>query len=384
MLGWEFPPFISGGLGVHCFELCRQLALRGHSIDFFLPKHSQTPLVPHENVNLIEVPFSVSFTPYSRPASVLPGNYGSDFLSQVKAYSSAAAEAVVGQRKKYDLVHNHDWMTVEAAGAVKNVLGLPLVFTVHSTEYDRSPTPWGYLLDLEKQGVKQSDLVITVSERMKQRLVELGADATRTRVVYNGVDFSKYQLIRPSGKKFFTVLFLGRLVPQKGPEFFLRAAQRVLEKKDNVRFVLVGEGSMLPVLIQLSFDLGIHEHVQFTGFVPEEIQRKAYSSSDVFVMPSVSEPFGITALEAMASGTPCIVSKTSGVSEIALNCLKVDFWDVDKMARYIIACLEYPELSSVLSALERNEAASFNWDSTAEKTESAYKEVLANCGVLLG
>jgi len=251
------------------------------------------------------------------------------------------------------------------------------VLTMHSTEYDRNPVPWNWISDIESHGVKTADRIIAVSGKMKALLSEkFNADPGRVSVIYNGIDVAKYRKKDNGVRKEKLVLFLGRLTHQKGPEQFLRAAKKVLKHERNARFLVVGEGGLLPRLISLSIELGIADKVSFWGFVPEEEKRSIYSMCDAYVMPSVSEPFGISALEAMASGTPCIISKNSGVSEIAKNCLLVDFWDVDEMASQILALLRYPSMSRVMSSHEMKDAEGLGWQETAKKTIRVYNEVL--------
>jgi len=293
----------------------------------------------------------------------------------VRAYNAALARALRAS-EKYSLIHNHDWITVEGAGEARRALGLPIVFTVHSTEYERSPWPWREIIEIEKTGLAQAERVITVSNLMKDRLLSMGAKEEKIRVIYNGVDFEKFEKKKPVEGKEKIVLFLGRLVEQKGPENFLRAAALVAALEPSARFVIIGEGDLLPSLISQAISLGISDRVSFLGYVPDEIQRIAYARSDVFVMPSVSEPFGITALEAMASGTPCIVSKSSGVSEAVRACLKVDFWDVEEMASKILNLLRYPLARKALGEMEMAAAMSFSWERTARDTIEVYKEVV--------
>lgn len=382
MLGWEFPPMISGGLGVHCYELSKRLGQSGISIDFYLPKRSSN--VPHpklENVRMVEVA-ATSLSPYqghSSSASTMGDeNYGRDFMREVSLYNAECA-ALLARSGRYDLVHFHDWMTVRAGISIKSGHGVPLVFTVHSTEYDRAPFPWSEIANMELEGTRSADRVIAVSGKTRERLVAMGAPLEKIRVVYNGVDFGNFEHHsqgEDGQKREKVVLLLGRLSEQKGVSQFLRAARRVLDETDEVRFVIAGTGPLLPQLINLAIELGIIGKVSFVGHISEPEKKSAYAASDVFVMPSVSEPFGITALEAMASGTPCIISKTSGVSEIANNCLKVDFWDVDGMAEKIIACLKYGPLARMLSEKGMDEARLFGWDRTASETLKVYGEVM--------
>ncbi|MDI6903148.1 MAG: glycosyltransferase family 4 protein [Methanocellales archaeon] len=371
MLGWEFPPFRSGGLGVHCYELTHHLVNKGVSIDFYMPKTGHK-IRSEGSVNIIEIGAEPSLSPYSRGN---PKNkvYDLDFFDAVDRYNARCVEIVKGD---CDLVHCHDWITIRAGIQLKKLTGKSLIFTVHSTEYDRTGNinPLGWIVDIEKEGIKKADRIITVSKRMKGRLIELyGADPDKIKVIYNGVNLARFMGKKRAGEKI--VLFLGRLTTQKGPEFFIRAAERVLEKEPDAKFIVCGTGDLLPRLIKLTIDLGLMDKVTFTGFVSDEEVAKLYSISDVYVMPSVSEPFGITVLEAMSSGTPTIISKESGVSEALAHCLKVDFWDVNELANKIIALLRYRPLNHHLSENGIDEAREFTWETTADKTFALYKEV---------
>lgn len=379
MLGWEFPPFVSGGLGVHCYELTKEFVKRGVEIDFYMPRRKNEELDPElPGINIIQVDSSI-LNPYTHVKEELKETYGWSFFQAVQKYNNTCGKAVekFGKEEEYDLVHSHDWLTTQTAAYAKKILKIPYVFTIHSTEYDRSPSnQWRDVLALERLGLRNADRVITVSNRMRGQLLKMGAPREKIRVIYNGVDFEKFDKKKFEKRKKKTVLFLGRLTEQKGVVQFIHAAKMVLEKEKDARFVIVGQGPMLPHLIKLTLDLGIADRVSFTGYIPEEQQRKAYALSDVFVMPSVSEPFGIVALESIASGTPCIVSKTSGVSEVLKNCLKVDFWDVDDMAMKIIALFRYSVLAETLSKRGMVEVERFNWGITAEQTLDVYNELL--------
>lgn len=380
MLGWEFPPMISGGLGVHCYELSKRLGQLGVSIDFYMPKRKSNAAHPKlKNVRIIEVAATShsSYHHFHSSGAIGDENYGLDFMREVSQYSADTAAALMSHGGRYDLVHFHDWMTVRAAKALGRV---PRVFTVHSTEYDRAPHPWQEIVNIELEGALTANRVIAVSGATKERLVSMGAPAEKIRVVYNGVDFDNFEhsAIKDTSetKREMIVLLLGRLSEQKGVAQFLRAARRVLDEVSGVRFVIAGTGPLMPYLINTAIELGIIDKVSFLGHISEAEKKRLYAASDVFVMPSVSEPFGITTLEAMASGTPCIISKTSGVSEIAGNCLKVDFWDIDGMAEKIVACLKYKPLARTLSEKGRDEARLFGWDKTAKETLKVYKEAM--------
>ena len=384
MLGWEFPPFISGGLGVHCFELTRALCRRGVEIDFFMPLSGKAVFASCPNLRIIEVA-KTELRPYlfiSKRGQA--AGYGQNLIRAVEEYSLRCASAVEEENKarRYDLLHAHDWLTANAAAGAKGKTSLPLVQTFHSTEYDRTSWPWDYILNIEKSAAKRADLVIAVSRRTREMVAKLGADKAKVRVVYNGVDREKFACAKiphqmmPGASKKRVVLFLGRLTEQKGPVQFLHAAKKVLSVYPDTVFAVAGKGEMLPLLISMSLELGISQNVRFLGYVPEEDQEKIYKIADVYVMPSTSEPFGITALEAMSSGVPVIVSRTSGVAEIAKSAIKVDFWDINAMAQKIVAVLKYRPLSIAMSRMSSEESKIFSWDRTAEETLKVYGEAL--------
>ena len=251
-------------------------------------------------------------------------------------------------------------------------MGIPLILTVHSTEYDRSgwlyPNDW--FINIEREGMEKADKIIAVSHFTKRVIVEkYGINPDKITVVHNAV----YPI--GEGRKQNIVLFLGRLTIQKGPEYFLRAAKKVLEYED-CRFVVAGMGEMLPRLIEEAIILGIANNVIFTGLLTEDEVKHIYSIASVYVMPSVSEPFGITALEAVSAGTPVIVSKTAGVSEAFNNCLRVDFWDTNEMTNKIVSLLRYEPLWNTLAEHGKREIELFTWNRVAENTLDVYKEVV--------
>lgn len=362
MIGWEYPPFKVGGLGTHCYGLTHGLADKNVHIDFFMPKLRKKVKSDNKNIKIIEVGETEVF-PYDRPDDK---ELGGKFFDAVYRYNDLLVQRVKG---KYDLIHCHDWLTMKAAVSLKEKLGVPLVLTVHSTEYDRSgwiyPNQW--FIDIEREGMQKADRIIAVSEFTKRVVVEkYGINPDKITVVHNAV----YPI--GEGEKRNLVLFLGRLTIQKGPEFFLKTAKKVLQYED-ARFVIAGIGDMMPRLIEQAVHLGISNKVIFTGKLTEEEVKHIYKISSIYVMPSVSEPFGITALEAISAGTPTIVSKSAGVSEVLKNCFKVDFWDTDEMANKIIALLRYDSLRDAMRQSSKREIQLFTWDRVAERTLQVYR-----------
>jgi len=378
MLGWEFPPAKTGGLGTHCYELVKNLGLKNISVNLLIPKRSQNVKHNIPNVEIEEIG-SVSIMPYNSTKEstiTFEKGYGWNFFKEVEAFNKKCVETAL--KKKFDIIHCHDWMTINAGIEIKKKTGKPLVFTMHSTEYDRTANiyPLNSIVEVEKKGIQEADLVITVSKQMKQQLIErYGADEKKIEVIYNGINASKYFGLTQKERKNI-VLFLGRLTDQKGPYFFLHTAKKVLEKKNDVTFVVAGQGDKLPELIKQSIDLGIGDHVIFTGYLTEEEINYAYAMASVYVMPSVAEPYGITALEAIASGTPVIVSKNAGVAEEIKHCFKVDFWDTHEMADKIIGILNYPVLGECMRKNGYNEIQRFGWNRTADQTIEVYRSLL--------
>jgi glycogen(starch) synthase len=366
MIGWEYPPFKVGGLGTHCYGLTHGLADYGVAIDFYMPKTSKRVNSAHKQIHIIEVGESQVY-PYDR---LEEKELESQFFESVYRYNDLLEQKVKGT---YDLIHGHDWLTMKAGVRLKEKLGIPLVLTIHSTEYDRSgwlhPNQW--FIDIEQEGMKKADLLIAVSEFTKKIMIEkYRIPSEKIQVIHNAVSPMGV------GKKQKIVLFLGRLTIQKGPEFFLATAKRVLELEKDVKFVVAGSGEMLPSLINKAVDLGISDKVFFTGKLTENEVKHIYRIASVYVMPSISEPFGITALEAISAGTPTIVSKASGVSEAFQNCFKVDYWDIDEMANKIIALLRYPPLRQTMRENGAKEILLLTWEKVAKQTLVQYKNVI--------
>lgn len=441
MLGWEFPPYVSGGLGRHCYELTRSMAAKGTKVIFFMPKKGANIKVP--GIDIVGVspkgkrrgkgkrqeseggeystdiltPYPISpYGPgYAKPGApeispyvytgpvpsggVPPGewmtseegqeesgeqesyeqeNYPLNFFEAVMAYNrSAVMEAL---DRDFDVIHAHDWITMPAAVEIKRRTGKPLVVTVHSTEYDRTANiyPMEWIVSIEHHGVKNADRVIAVSQMTKEQLIEKhGVDENKIRVVYNAVNPQEYKA-HPKEKDEKLVLFAGRLTNQKGPIFFLRTAREVLDHRPDmkIKFVVCGKGDLLPHLIEEAIHMGLSGNVSFTGYIPDNDLVRLYNDADVYVLPSVSEPFGITVLEAMAARTPVIVSKTSGVSEVIKHCFRVDFWDTNEMSNKIISILEHDSLKNCMTHNAELEADHFDWKEVADQTLKVYRELM--------
>lgn len=366
MIGWEYPPFKVGGLGTHCYWLTHSLAEHGVEVHFFVPKREKEIVVNKKNLKVVEIGIARVY-PYDR---IEYGSIEGNFFSSINVYNKLCAEKINGN---YDLIHVHDWLTMRAGVQLKEKLKIPLIVTIHSTEYDRCGwlNPNLHLIEIEKEGMEAADRIIAVSHFTKKVIIEkYGIPKDKVRVVHNAVN-----QVGENGKKRKIVLFLGRLTIQKGAEFFLKAAKRVLDK-ENCLFVVAGGGYMLPRLIDLSIKLGISNKVMFTGPLTDEEVKHLYRISSVYVMPSVSEPFGITALEAASAGAATIVSKSAGVKEVLKHCLTVDFWDTEEMANKIVALLRYPPLHRTIVKNAKKELDFLTWDRTAQKTIEVYMEVV--------
>jgi len=420
MLGWEFPPFISGGLGTACYGLTKAMDQLGIKVTFVLPKMVESKYATHvkllspssqmtgafsvselKNVRFRAVPSHLQ--PYLTPADYqkkikeilqlkkLPGgtltaasqfigraDYSGNMYAEVHRYATVAAQ--LARNEQFDIVHAHDWMTYPAAVAVAAISGKPLIVHVHSTEFDRSGEHVNQMIyDIERKGMEQADKVIAVSHFTRNIITSrYGINSEKVEVVYNGVEHNAKSSLAEThiDKNEKIVLFLGRITMQKGPEYFLSAAKKVLEIMDNVKFVMVGSGDMMHRAIEMAAGLGIGHKVLFTGFLRGEDVQKIYKMADLYVMPSVSEPFGIAPLEALEHDVPVIISKQSGVSEVLTHALKVDFWDVNEIANKIIAVLKYPPLGITLRQHGNFEARKLRWIDAAAKCVKIYEEML--------
>jgi glycosyltransferase involved in cell wall biosynthesis len=481
MLGWEFPPFISGGLGTACYGLTRALSAQDVKVLFVLPRPADSQWVGHvkilspssviraepassngggagtgggggggvgggwrveggadvgggggaerregvvaegfENVEFRAVmagarsPYhqssgagAVGETRYSNPGALTTGlpeaggrsgerggdegggggggggggesnDYDGDVIGQAEAYKRHCLE--MAAHEDFDVIHAHDWMTYPAGLEIARQTGKPLLIHVHSTEFDRSGEQvHSQIYEIERRGMHGADRVLCVSSLTKNLCVHrYGLPEEKAEVVYNGIESNGTSQPRTTIKKDDKiVLFLGRITMQKGPEYFVAAARKVLEKIDNVKFVMAGSGDQVKLVTDLAQRMGVDHKFLFTGFLRGKDVEKVFDMADVYVMPSVSEPFGIAPLEAINHDVPVIISKSSGVSEVLAHALKVDFWDIDEMANKIVAVLRHPPLSQTLREQADLEVRGLTWAGAATRCAQAYERALA-------
>ena len=382
MVGWEWPPNHTGGLGVHSFEISKELTRLGHRITFLTPFGG--PFTPVEGVTFRfpgGPPATTGTTPPAidfPPAYWAGGTPDSPFMDATDGYNVWIS--LLEGLGPVDVVHVHDWFGTVGARALAQRLDVPLVMSVHSTEYDRSlGHPWQHILDREQVGIDAATRVIAVSRHLRQQIIDrYHADPGKMRVIYNAVRPSaRLERIDPAKR---VVLYVGRLAVMKGVDTYLRAAARIAAKFPDVLFVVAGEGPEYNHLVRLAAGLGVGDHVMFLGKVTEEERDLLLAGSSVFVLPSVVEPFGIAALEAMAAGVPTILSKTSGVAEVTSGAFTVDFWDADEFASRIAELLEYPTLRAAMGEQGRWEALREGWPERARETVGVYLEAMAARG----
>ncbi|HSW88246.1 MAG TPA: glycosyltransferase family 4 protein [Candidatus Saccharimonadales bacterium] len=390
MFGWELPPFNSGGLGVACYGLGKALSEKGVDITFVLPRKVAVDndfmrIIFASDVKAFPKVWKYQLT-YTFPAlykHLQNKNMGNEQLSSLLEeveYYAAAAE-LIAQQEDFDIIHAHDWLSFPAAMKAQEISGKPFVSHIHATELDRTGNSGNQdIYDIEKEGMQYSDKVVAVSNLTKNIIVDnYEIPSSKVAVVHNGVELTDETLpekmfeLKKDNK---IVLFVGRLTLQKGPDYFLKAAQKVLEHEPHVRFVIVGSGDMKERLIRDAIALGISDKVIFTGFLRDSSLKALYAAADLFVMPSVSEPFGITGLESAINGTPVLVSKQSGVSEVLHHALQVDFWDIDEMTNKILAVISYAALKRTLKKNVAEEAQQQTWDKSAEKIRDVYRNLL--------
>lgn len=417
MLGWEFPPFFAGGVGMVCAELTKALSVYEKlQLEYVMAYGPDEDRIQKnlkvtsagaskyynftKNINIKKIPTTLYV--YDNSLSYIKRNkeyimsaqalnskqkdikslYGENMISEVYLYAQRVA-AIYKDRTDFDVIHAHDWTTIPAALLLKQLTGKPVIFHVHITELDKTGGMGGHekVFEIEKLGIAGSDILLAVSNFTKGRLInDYGADPSKIRVVHNGgvsdlaksLDTNKYNFF-DGGK---IILFAGRVTMQKGPEYFLRAAKKVLEYEPNTKFVFAGGGDLLDDMVRLSCDLNLGKNIFFHGGnYSRDDANKYFTMADVFVMPSVSEPFGIVPFEAIAKGTPTIISKQSGISEVLNHTFKVDFWDIDEMAHKILAFVKYDVLHQEMRINGYNSIDNHTWDEPAKKIVGIYDEL---------
>jgi glycosyltransferase involved in cell wall biosynthesis len=394
MLGWELPPHNSGGLGVACYQLSRALAHQGVTIDFVLPYDAPhdidfmqvTPAMPIAAEKLANLGGAYDSYCYHCESDRCQHAYPKDLRGQQKRYADFVEKYI--EQSDADVIHAHDWLTFEAGMRAKQITKKPLVAHVHATEFDRSGEHHGNPLvhDIEYNTLHMADRVVAVSQVTKDIIVrEYGIPADKVHVVHNSVDTQEFADVSFEGSYVYleemkkrgykVVVSLGRLTVQKGLRYLVQAAERVIRVNDKVLFLVAGDGELRDELIEQSAELGIAHNIIFTGFLRGQRWRDAYAIGDMFVMPSVSEPFGLTALEAAGTGNVVLLSKQSGAGEVLRSVLKFDFWDTDKLANYILAVADQPVLSQTLMQNVQNEFSRLSWHDMADKCQDLYKNL---------
>ena len=427
MFGWEFPPHIAGGLGTACYGMTRGLARNGVEVVFVMPRaygdedQRFVRVVNASDVETIgtrdhefseELLEKVSFIhidsnmlPYISPEEyaayhdefvrsgrthewtdvwkqryTFSGKYGANLMEEVARYAMVAAQVAKDLEGQFDVIHAHDWLTYFAGIAAKRVSGKPLVVHMHATEFDRSGENINRrVYAIEKAGMQAADRVIAVSELTRRIVIgKYGILADKVVTVHNAVRFGESEEAAPErAVKDKVVTFLGRITYQKGPDYFVEAAAKVLQRVSDVRFVVAGSGDLMNHVVRRVAQLGIADRFHFTGFLKGGEVQRMFRLSDVYVMPSVSEPFGISPLEAMRSGVPVIISRQSGVAEVLDYAIKVNYWDVDALADAIYGLLTYPALGRMFASKGLEEVTGLKWTNAAAKIKTVYETVVA-------
>ena len=427
MFGWEFPPHIAGGLGTACYGMTRGLARNGVEVVFVMPRaygdedQRFVRVVNASDVETIgtrdhefseELLEKVSFIhidsnmlPYISPEEyaayhdefvrsgrthewtdvwkqryTFSGKYGANLMEEVARYAMVAAQVAKDLEGQFDVIHAHDWLTYFAGIAAKRVSGKPLVVHMHATEFDRSGENINRrVYAIEKAGMQAADRVIAVSELTRRIVIgKYGILADKVVTVHNAVRFGESEEAAPErAVKDKVVTFLGRITYQKGPDYFVEAAAKVLQRVSDVRFVMAGSGDLMNHVVRRVAQLGIADRFHFTGFLKGGEVQRMFRLSDVYVMPSVSEPFGISPLEAMRSGVPVIISRQSGVAEVLDYAIKVNYWDVDALADAIYGLLTYPALGRMFASKGLEEVTGLKWTNAAAKVKTVYETVVA-------
>ncbi|MBR5138721.1 MAG: glycosyltransferase [Alistipes sp.] len=430
MFGWEFPPHIAGGLGTACYGMTRGLARNDVEVIFVMPKASgdeDERFVKVVNASDVEARYcdskiegaddimrKISFihidsnmVPYISPEEfetyregyertgkkfwekegdswtqryTFSGKYGANLMEEVARYAVVAAEVARQLEGQFDVIHAHDWLTYFAGIAAKRVSGKPLVVHMHATSFDRSSSDNidTRVYEIERAGMAAADRVIAVSNLTRNIVIEkYNIPAEKVVTVHNAVRFAEKENELPErGVDDKIITFLGRITFQKGPDYFVEAAAKVLKRVPNVRFVMAGSGDMMNHVIRRVARLGIADRFHFTGFLKGDDVHKMFQLSDVYIMPSVSEPFGISPLEAMRANVPSIISKQSGVAEVLDYAVKVDYWDVDAMADAIYGFVKYPALSKMFAEKGLEEVTGLKWNNAAAKIKTVYEDAI--------
>jgi len=422
MFGWEFPPHITGGLGTACFGLTKGLVKQGVEVIFVVPKAygdetkdgfrlvnasdvtlDFTQQWTKEHLEMIQfMEIGSNLVPYLDPEEFenvvnkevltekqdiqsvfskqysFSGRYGPNLMQEVSRYALVASS--IASNNTFDVIHAHDWLTYPAGIAAKKISGKPLVVHVHATEFDRSGEHVNQpVYDIERQGMTEADLVITVSNLTRQIVIEkYGIEPEKVITVHNAVEpVDRPELVGVTKHvREKVVTFLGRVTYQKGPDYFVEAAHKVLQRDSNVRFVMAGSGDLLNRMIRRVAKLKIATKFHFTGFLAGPEVDTMFAMSDVYVMPSVSEPFGISPLEAMRSNVPVVISKQSGVAEVLQHALKVDFWDIDALADAIYGILHYEGLSKMFIRYGKTEVDNLIWENAALNILEVYNKAV--------
>lgn len=428
MFGWEFPPHIAGGLGTACYGMTRGLARNDVEVIFVMPKASgdeDQRFVKVVNASDVEalygdvtsgaediikkmtfIHIDSNMVPYISPEEfesyhdeyqktgqkvwetgdvwsqryTFSGKYGANLMEEVARYAMVAAQVAKDLEGQFDVIHAHDWLTYYAGIAAKRVSGKPLVVHMHATSFDRGSVDNidTRVYEIERTGMHAADRVIAVSNLTRNIIIDkYNVPAERVVTVHNAVRFTNKETTLPErGVKDKIVTFLGRITFQKGPDYFVEAAAKVLKRVPNVRFVMAGSGDMMNHVIRRVARLGISDRFHFTGFLRGDDVDKMFQLSDVYVMPSVSEPFGISPLEAMRSNVPVIISKQSGVAEVLDYAVKVDYWDVDAMADAIYGLVTYPSLNKMFAEKGLEEVTHLKWNNAAAKIKDVYQAAI--------
>jgi glycosyltransferase involved in cell wall biosynthesis len=395
MFGWDFSARLSGGLGPACRGITGALSGLGHEVILVFPRGNPAPDDPRSSAEdaareIDARPVPSPLTPYQTPASYRPHplreaesgdsaaerEYGPDLLSEVIRFGEEASW--LARDLSFDMIHAHDWMTAFAAVRAREASGKPLVFHLHSLEFNRRGEEInGNIFEIERYGMEQADHIIAVSAFLKNMIVSrYGIPPEKVTVAYNAADSLQAAETMPArdhSRK--TVLFLGRITQQKGPLFFLEAAARVLRDLPETDFILAGDGDGLSEAQQFAKDLGIDRRVRFAGFLDGDRLEAAFAASDLYVLSSVSEPFGIAPLEAARHGVPVILSRQSGVAEVLKAAWRVDFWDTQELARKILDVLTDPDRAASLARAVRDEESGIRWDAAAEKIDGIYRQL---------